>query len=277
MGVLAPPAPPLAAEPPPTDLTGRAISSFEDVVAAVREYPLRTVAVAAADDRTVIESLKQALALDVARPLLVGSRRGIMEKAEAVGLTLAESDVIDSPDPAQAARQAAQAVREGRADILMKGYVHTDDFLRGVLDKERGLRTGHLMSHAFVLELVKEDRVVLVTDGAMNIQPTLDQKAQIILNAIYLAQMLGIEEPRVAVLSAVELVTPAMQSTVDASVLAKMGERRQFSRGIVDGPFALDNAVSMWAAEHKKIGGPVAGRADVLVVPNIEAGNMLVK
>jgi phosphate butyryltransferase len=160
----------------------------------------------------------------------------------------------------------------------MKGYVHTDDFLRGVLDKQHGLRAGSILSHVFVAEMREQERLVFVTDGAMNIAPDLKQKAAILLNAVHLANIFGITKPRVAVMAAVELVNPAMSATVDAACLAKMMDRNQYVPACtVDGPLALDNAVSLLAAQHKRIAGPVAGQADILLVPNIECGNMLAK
>ena len=185
--------------------------------------------------------------------------------------------IIDEGSDLAAAATAAEFVSSGKADILMKGQIHTDDFLRAVLDKEIGLRSGHVMSHVFILETTHLDRLTLVTDGAMNIAPDLVQKADIILNAVYLAQLLGNESPKVGVLAATEVVNPQMQATVDAAVLSKMSERRQFPCCRVDGPFALDNAVSEVAAEIKRISGEVAGKCDILLVPNIEAGNMLAK
>jgi phosphate butyryltransferase len=160
----------------------------------------------------------------------------------------------------------------------MKGFVHTDDFLRGVLNKEYGLRTGSIMSHTFVVEDPARDKLIFITDGAMNVAPDLEQKSAILLNAVYVAQVFGITEPKVAVMAAVELVNPNMQATLDAAALGTMADRAQFSPGcVVDGPFALDNAICPEAARHKKISGRVAGHADILVVPNIEAGNLLAK
>jgi phosphate butyryltransferase len=158
----------------------------------------------------------------------------------------------------------------------MKGHIHTDDFLRAVLDKETGLRSGAFMSHVFILQ--REDRLLLISDGAMNIAPTLEEKAKIILNALHVVRILQIDKPRVAVLAAVELINPAMPATVDAACLNEMNNRRQFSADcFIEGPFALDNAVDDRAARHKGITGEVPGRADILIVPCIEAGNMLAK
>ncbi|MDP3066990.1 MAG: phosphate acyltransferase [Methanobacteriaceae archaeon] len=170
-----------------------------------------------------------------------------------------------------------QLVTSNRADILMKGHVHADDFLRGILNRDWGLRTGQIMSHINVLESEALDRLLFITDGEINIAPDLDTKTGIILNAIYLAELFDIKDPKVAVTKAVELAKPNMPSTTDAAVLAKMSQRGKFSGKTIAGPFALDNAINPWAAQHKGINGPVAVDADIIVVLNIEAGNMLSK
>jgi phosphate butyryltransferase len=253
------------------------ITRLHQVQAAIRERSRCRMAVAAAHEATVLTAVKAARAQDIADPVLFGRAGEIERIAREIGLELESIPVVDAPDPAAAAVQAAESVRRGDAELLMKGQVHTDDFLRGVLDRERGLRTGLLMSHVFVLELMHQERLLLVTDAAMNIAPTLQQKAAIALNAIYLARVLEMEEPRVAALAAVELVNPAMPATADAAALATMSRRGQFSTGIVDGPFGLDNAVSPEAARIKGLKGEVAGRADILLVPDIETGNILAK
>ncbi|MGC9320447.1 MAG: bifunctional enoyl-CoA hydratase/phosphate acetyltransferase, partial [Armatimonadota bacterium] len=213
----------------------------------------------------------------IAEAVLVGDREQIAEEAETAELDLTEVSVIDEKNDLRAAAVATEMVSTGRADILMKGQIHTDDFLRAVLDREKGLRSGHIMSHVFILETAHLGRLTMVTDGAMNIAPDLVTKADIILNAVYLAQLLGVGEPNVGVLAATEVVNPDMQATVDAAVLSKMSQRGQFPSCCIDGPFALDNAVSELAAGIKRISGPVAGNCDILLVPDIEAGNMLAK
>jgi len=254
------------------------MKTLRQIVEAVKEYPIKRVAVAAADDPTVVEAVKRAADGDVARAVLVGDEKTIRKLAEQADLELEKDEVVDEPVPEIAALRAAELVSSRKADVLMKGYIHTDDFLRAVLDKKVGLRTGLRMSHVFVAEMPAYDRLVMITDSAMNIAPDLEAKAEIILNAVHLAHVIGIEEPRVGCLAAVELLNPNMQATVDATCLHKMWDRGQFPEGcIVDGPFAFDNAMSPDAAAHKKIGGPVAGIADILVVPCIEAGNILVK
>jgi phosphate butyryltransferase len=173
--------------------------------------------------------------------------------------------------------RAASLVRENQADVLMKGHVHTDDFLRGILDKEQGLRTGSIMSHVFLLDTRHLGRITMVTDGAMNIAPDLLTKGAIIMNAVYLAHLLGLDCPRIGVLCAVELVNPTMPATLEAAALATMSRRGQFPKCVVDGPLALDNALSVVAAKHKGIESEVAGHCDILLVPNIETGNILAK
>lgn len=253
------------------------IRTLDEVVEAVRRRPMKTVAVAVAEHESILSAVRQAAEAGIAEAVLVGDRDEVAAAAEQAGLDLADVAVIHEANDLRAAAIATELVSSGRADILMKGQIHTDDFLRAILDKETGLRSGALMSHVFILETLSLQRLTLVTDGAMNIAPDLVTKAAIILNAVYLAQLLGIEEPRVGVLAATELVNPDMPATVDAAVLSKMSERRQFPACCIDGPFALDIAVSALAAQTKRISGPVAGACDILLVPNIEAGNMLAK
>jgi phosphate butyryltransferase len=252
------------------------MKDFDALLRLVEKHPLRKVVVAAAQDESVIQAVCEAKRRSIAEPVLVGDERAIRKAAESVGASIEEMEIVDEPDTIRAITKAVQIVSSGEADILMKGYVHTDDFLRGVLNKEYGLRTGSVMSHVFVGEM--DDKLLFITDAAMNIAPDLTQKAMILLNAVYLANLFGVMNPKVAVLAAVELVNPSMSATLDAACLAKMADRGQYVPScIVDGPFALDNAVSLVAAKHKKIGGPVAGQADILYVPDIEAGNMLAK
>jgi len=254
------------------------MKKLSDIVAAVKDYPVKRLAVAAAADLTVIKAIKAAIEGNIATAILVGDEKSIYACAEQTGLSLAKEDVIHMPAPETAALHAAYLVSSGKADVLMKGHIHTDDFLRAVLDKEVGLRAGYRMSHIFACEIPAIDRLLMVTDTAMNIAPDLEAKAEIILNADYFCEVIGVSSPRVACLAAVELLNPKMQATVDATCLAKMADRNQYTPTcIVDGPFAFDNAISPAAAIHKHVSGPVAGQADVLLVPNIEAGNILVK
>ncbi len=253
------------------------ITSFEQILERVTMEPIRRLAVAAAAQQEVLESVKQAQDQGIATSLLVGDEAEIRGIAEDIDMNLDQVEIVDAPDDLSAAHQATQAVHDDRADLLMKGYIHTDDFLRAVLDKQTGLRTGSIMSHAFLLEAPDQQKLLMVTDGAMNIAPDLEMKAAIVMNAVYLAHLLGNPCPKVGVLAAVEVVNPNMPATLDAAALGAMARRGQFPKCIVDGPFAMDNAVSVAAAQIKGIPGEVAGRCDILVVPAIEAGNILVK
>jgi len=253
------------------------ITSFQQIMDRAREFPQRTVAVVMPEQLPAMEAIRDAMAAGLARPLLFGQKEAIAKTAAAVGLDLTAAEVRDMPDDLTAAEQAVLAVRAGEADILMKGQIHTDDFLRALLHKEKGLRTGSIMSHVFILETPFRGKLTFVTDGAMNIAPDLTTKAAIIMNAVFLARCLGIKRPKVGLLAAVELVNPAMPATVEAAALAVMARRGQFPDCIVDGPFALDNAINMDAARVKNIAGDVAGDCDILVCPTIEAGNILAK
>jgi len=252
--------------------------SFAEVEEAVRDYPVKEVAVAVAEDHTVLEALVEAAKRRIAHGILVGSEKAIRATADEHQIDLTGMHIVDESNPLRAAATAVALVARGEADILMKGHIHTDDFLRAVLNKEEGLRTGSIMSHVHLLEHPDRQNFLFMSDGAMNIAPNLELKAAIILNAVHTASVFGVQEPRVAVLAAIELVNPAMPATVDAATLHVMAERGQFSpKCVIDGPLAFDNAISEVAARHKKIGGAVAGRADVLIVPTIEAGNILAK
>jgi len=254
-----------------------AITNFDELVEAVKGLPPQTVAVAAANSEPAVVGAVQAAEMGVAQPIFYGDAGHIREIAGVHGLDLSPYEIIDEPDDLKATAMAVQAVHDGKAQVVMKGHIHTDDFLRAVLDKEHGLRAGYLMSHVFILEARHLGRLLFVTDGAMNIAPDLEQKAQIILNAVYLARLFGIRRPKVGVLAAVEVVNPKMQATLDAAAFAAMDRRGQFPYCVVDGPFAMDNAISEDAARIKGIKGPVAGQCDILVVPDIEAGNIMVK
>lgn len=253
------------------------ITRFDQIIERTRPEPVRTVAVAVAEQECVLESVRDAMAENIVRPMLFGHADKIREKAAKVGLDLSQIPVVDQPDDLSAASAAVKAVRDGEANILMKGHIHTDDFLRAVLNKESGLRTGSIMSHVFVMETLSRGKLTFVTDGAMNIAPDLVTKAAIIMNAVYLANAFGIECPKVGVLAAVEVVNPAMPATLDAAALHTMEQRNQFPNCMVSGPFALDNAIDPEAAAIKGITGEVAGNSDILLCPSIEAGNILVK
>lgn len=258
-------------------MTNRLLTSFDDILSAVKDKSPRRVAVAAAQDDAVLEAVQGAREQKIADFTLVGDIDKIKATAEKLGVTLDDVTVVHEPDDRKAAYRAVSLVSSGEADVLMKGLINTADFLRAVLDKEVGLRTGRVLSHTAVYELPGFNRLIMITDGGMNIAPTLQQKADIIQNSVQLAGVLGITPAKVAILAAVEVVNPDMPSTIEAAALAKMTDRGQIKGAIVDGPLALDNAINMEAAKHKGIISPVAGMADILVTPNIEAGNMLGK
>ena len=253
------------------------ITKFEQVFDRIKSHPKKQVAVAVAHDPTVIDAVIMADELDITDYILVGDEKKIIELSNDAGFEIMKNKIYNEPNNIKAVNMAVELVKSNKADILMKGFVNTDDFLRGVLNRETGLRTGKIMSHVYVLESSALKRMLFITDGSVNILPDLETKCSIILNSVYLANIFEIEDPKVAITTAVELANPKMPSTIDAAVLAKMSQRGQFSGKIIDGPLALDNAISPWAAEHKGIGGPVAGQADIIVVPSIEAGNILCK
>lgn len=253
------------------------ITNFAEVEKKIHSYPTQKIAVASGTDSETLHAATMARDKNIAESILVGDEKVIRETAEKENLKLTGIEVINIPDPVKAGLAAVQLVSENKAQIFMKGYIHSDDFLRCVLNKEVGLRTENLLNHVFILEAKHLGRLLFVTDGAMNIAPTLEEKARIISNTVALAQIFEIAEPKVAVLSAVEVVTPNMQSTLEAAALAKMSDRGQFHGGIVDGPLALDNAINPMAAKYKKITGPVAGNADILLMPDIVTGNAVAK
>nr|WP_281261188.1 phosphate butyryltransferase [Desmospora activa] len=253
------------------------IKSFAQVLKHAEFLPAVTVAVAAADDHEVLAAVADAQQRGIADFLLFGDQVRIRQLAAELHLQLEEEKITHEPHPAKACSKAVQAVRNGDADVVMKGMVHTSDFLRAILNKEAGLRSGKVLSHVTTFEVSGFDRLIHVTDAALNVEPSLKEKVQITENTVQFCHSLGQNEPKVAALAAVEVVNPNMPPTLEAAALAQMNRRGQLKGAIVDGPFALDNAVSVEAAEHKKIAGPVAGRADVLLVPDIEAGNILYK
>lgn len=238
--------------------------------------PVATAVVHPCDE----ESLKGAI-LAAARglicPILVGPSDRIHQVAHAIGVDISSFQLIDSPYSQESARIAVELVRKGKAEALMKGSLHTDELMSAVVDRATGLRTARRLSHVFRMDVQTYAKPLLITDAAINIYPDLMAKADIIQNAIDLAHVLGTPEPRVAILSAVETVNPKIQSTIDAAALCKMADRRQIKGGILDGPLAFDNAISLEAAQTKGIKSAVAGMADILVVPDLESGNMVAK
>lgn len=210
-------------------------------------------------------------------PILVGPAERIRNLADESGVDLGSIEIVDAPYSQAAAAKAVELVHRGRAELLMKGSLHTDELMSAVVDRETGLRTSRRISHVFVMDVPNYHKVLFVTDAGINIFPTLDDKADICQNAIDFAIAVGVECPKVALLSAVETVSQKIPSTIDAASLCKMAERGQITGGILDGPLAFDNAISRKAAEMKGIRSEVAGDPDILLVPNMEAGNILAK
>jgi len=234
-------------------------------------------AVAHPCEATALSGAIEAAALGLIVPLLVGPAEKIKETAAAAGIDLDGQEIIDVSHSNASAAKAVELIREGRAEILMKGSLHTDELMAAVVSREGGLRTGRRISHVFVMDVPTYHKVLIVTDGAINIAPTLEDKVDICQNAIDLAISLGLEKPKVAILAAVETVTSKMPATLDAAALCKMAERGQIKGGILDGPLAFDNAISKEAAQTKGIKSTVAGDPDILLAPDLEAGNILAK
>ncbi|MED0988785.1 phosphate butyryltransferase [Bacillus nitratireducens] len=251
---------------------------LEHLIDQAAGQPKKTVAVAVAEDHEVIEAVAKAIKLQLAQFRLYGNQEKIMGMLQEHGLQTSEHiEVIAAASNAEAAELSVKSVRNGEADVLMKGNIPTANILKAVLNKEWGLRKGSVLSHVAAFEVPNYDRLIFVTDAAMNIAPDVTQKAAIIQNTVEVAWAIGIDLPKVAPIAAVEVVNPAMQATIDAAMLTQMNRRGQIKNCVVDGPLALDNAVSQIAAEHKGIVSDVAGKADILLVPTIEAGNVLYK
>ncbi|MFJ0640728.1 phosphate acetyltransferase [Bordetella bronchiseptica] len=250
---------------------------YERLIAHARTLPALPCAVAHPCDETSLGAALQAMQLGLLTPILVGPQQKIRDVAERCGLDLGGAAIVDAPHSHAAAAAAVQLVRGGQASLLMKGSLHTDELMHEVVARDTGLRTERRISHVFIMDVPTYPEPLFITDAAINIFPDLETKADIVRNAIALHLGLGLGEPRVAILSAVEQVMPSIPSTLEAAALCKMADRGQIQGGILDGPLALDNAISPEAAQVKGIVSPVAGRAQVLVVPDLEAGNMLAK
>lgn len=250
---------------------------FKALVELAKIKGPKKMAVAVAEDREVLLSVKKALDEEVAIPILIGNKEKIEGLGREIGLDTSSLEVINEEDGVAASRLATQLVSEGKADLLMKGLIDTSIIMQAVLDREIGLRTERLISHVAAIQVPTYHKVLLVTDAAMNIAPDLLQKKDIIENAVEIAHSLDIEEPKVAILAAKEKVSAKMEATVHAQELKKMNEDGIIKGCIIEGPLALDNAVSKESALIKSIDSPVAGDADILLAPNIEAGNILYK
>ena len=250
---------------------------YQLLIERCRSLPPTPTAVAHPCDRSSLEGALDAARLGLIKPTLVGPAARIAAVAAECQLDISPYPVIDAGFSQESAEKAVALVRSGQAEILVKGSLHTDELLGAVVKRDTGLRTARRLSHCFVMDVPGHPEVIVITDAAVNIAPTLEDKVDIVQNAIDLVHALGVPEARVAILSAMETVNPKIPSTVEAAALCKMADRKQITGGILDGPLALDNAISMKAAQIKQIDSPVAGRANVLVVPDLEAGNMLAK
>jgi len=253
------------------------IKRLQELIDLAQKNQPTKVAVAAAAHNLVLESVQRAVSLGLIIPILVGKEEDIRTEAERVGWDLQGVQIVGTPTNKAAATAAVDLVRQGQASVLMKGYLHTDEMLRAVLAHDTGLRTDHLLSHVFVLEVPTYHKLLLITDAAINITPGIAEKAAIAQNAVDLAQKLGVSPVKVAALSSIETINPNIPSTVHAACLSKMAERGQIRGAIVDGPLAFDNAISATAAREKGIVSPVSGDADVVVAPDLDSGNILSK
>jgi phosphate butyryltransferase len=254
-----------------------AITTFAQLMEKAREVGPKTVAIAAAQDKEVLLAAQDAEAQDLAECILVGDRADITDIAQEGSIDIGRMMIIHEPEPKQAARKVMELVRLGHAQIAMKGKIETGDFLRVALDREVGLRVGRLLTHVGLFEIPGFDRLIFVSDAGVVVAPSMEQKIEIVQNAIYVAQRLGVEQPKVAILAATEMVNPKIPTTLDAANLSKMADRGQIEGGLIDGPLALDNAISLESAQIKGIKSDVAGRADILIPPDVEAANVLAK
>ncbi|MGQ9604170.1 MAG: bifunctional enoyl-CoA hydratase/phosphate acetyltransferase [bacterium] len=253
---------------------------FDEILSLAKKISkehIPRVAVAGAEDSIVLDVLVDAAKQGFARPLLFGDKERIEKIASEQGLSLCDCEISGVADGLEAARKATAAASSGMADVLMKGNVTTATIMKAALDKEIGIKTDRLMSHVAIFEVEGYDRIMLMSDGGIVIEPDLEQKVEIVKNAISVAHSLGIARPKVALLSSLEMVNPRMISTVHAAIIAKMAERGQIKGAIVDGPFALDNAISPQAAAQKGVKSEVAGDADILIVGHADVGNVFYK
>jgi len=253
--------------------------NYQQMLEIINQYSPKkfTISVAAAADPEVLSAVKRASEIGLATAVLVGDKNGIKKINEDLELGLEDITIIDEPDPVKASMEAVRQVRIGNADSLMKGLVNTSDFMSAVLDKENGLRTGRMLSHLAALDLPLFERILYISDGGLNIIPTLEEKKKITQNAIDHLIMMGYELPKVAILSANEVVSPKQPVTIDAAALKEMAERGEITGAVVEGPMPLDMALDREAAIHKKAASQVAGSADLLIAPTIEVGNILGK
>jgi phosphate acetyltransferase len=250
---------------------------YHRLIAVARKHPPMATAVVHPCDTVSLESAVEAAQLGLLKPILVGPPPRILDVAARASLDIGAFELVESQHSHDSAAKAVELVRAGRAEALMKGSLHTDELMGAVVARDTGIRTARRISHCFVMDVPRHGEALIISDAAVNIAPTLEEKVDIVQNAIDLAHALGVDKPRVAILSAMETVNPRVASTVEAAALCKMADRGQITGGVLDGPLALDNAISPDAAAIKHIVSPVAGHANVLIVPDLEAGNMLAK
>jgi phosphotransacetylase len=250
---------------------------YERLLERCRDLEPVPTAVAYPCEESALSGAVEAAEKGLIVPILVGPARAIEKTAAAAKVDLGSIEIVDVPESHASARSAVELVRKGEAELLMKGSLHTDELMAAVVSRDGGLRTARRISHVFVMDVPTYHKVLIVTDGAINIAPTLEDKVDIGQNAIDLAVSLGLERPKVAILAAVETVTSKMPATIDAASLCKMADRGQIQGGLLDGPLAFDNAISREAAETKGIRSEVAGDPDILLAPDLEAGNILAK
>jgi phosphate acetyltransferase len=250
---------------------------YQRLIDAAKALPPVATAIVHPCDESSLSGAVDAAKLGLIRPILVGPKAKIQAVAAKLKLDIAGYEIVDAPHSHGAAAKAVELVRAGKAEALMKGALHTDELMAEVVKRDTGLRTARRISHCFVMDVPSYEYALIISDAAVNIAPTLKDKVDIVQNAIDLAHALRQPEVRVAILSAMETVNPDVPSTIEAAALCKMADRGQITGGILDGPLALDNAINLEAAGIKKIKSPVAGRANVLIVPDLEAGNMLAK
>jgi phosphate acetyltransferase len=250
---------------------------YEVLLAHCRSMAPIPTAVAHPCEESALAGAIEAASKGLITPILVGPQAKIAEVARRARLDLGSFEIVDAPHSHAAAAKAVEIVREGRAELLMKGSLHTDELLGAVVSREGGLRTGRRISHVFIMDVPNYHKVLIITDAAISIAPTLEEKVDICQNAIDLAIAMDVQRPKVAILAAVETVTSKMPATIDAACLCKMTERGQIIGGLLDGPLAFDNAISRDAARTKGIVSEVAGDPDILLVPDVESGNILAK
>jgi len=253
------------------------INSFNKLMQVAKEISRKRVAVVMAEDSSVLSAVERARKEGMIEAVLFGNKEKIRKVAEEAGISFQNYEVINVSSPQKAAYKALHSVREGKSDMIMKGYIKTADLLRAVLDKDTGLRIGRTLNAVSVFEIPNYNRLIMAAGGGIIINPTLEQKVDMINNCVEVAESLGWEKPLTAIIGALEVVNPDMPVTVEAAILSKMCDRGQIKGTVVDGPFAIDNALFVKAARRKHISSPVAGKADILIMPSIEVGNIFYK